>query len=324
MRNILKLALLLLLFSCKKDPESGSPDPLEKNNIVFWRPNPDGGIFTINVDGENEKKLLSLPNNSSVANPNWSSDSRIYFTGTLQGEPHAQLYSMKEDGSDVIRITNNLNVQYSHLRVSVRNQLLYIKTIADGSNETGLFYSAANGGNEKKLMDLKGITLSDASWYSRHGYEGIYYISDEVKNENKEKVSNIFWLDLEGNKGNHTGNTNKNKVYNRLSIQNNEDFIPATATPDINTTGYGVYLIDAGHTWVEYGEILLLGARSKEESWINCEMIFGFYVAIGKEYGSILITDTKNNLYIYNSTNNGQSVEQLTQAPSFDPMVKNF
>jgi hypothetical protein len=277
------------------------------------------------VDGENEKKLLSLPNNSSVANPNWSSDSRIYFTGTLQGEPHAQLYSMKEDGSDVIRITNNLNVQYSHLRVSVRNQLLYIKTIADGSNETGLFYSAANGGNEKKLMDLKGITLSDASWYSRHGYEGIYYISDEAKNANNEKVSNIFHLDYEGNKGNFTGNSNKNKVYNRLSIQKDADFILATVTPDINTTGYGVYLIDIGHfTWEEYGEIPLLRAHSKEESWKNVSMITRFHIATGTEFGSMLVTNTKNNLFIYNSTSEGQSVEQLTQAPSFDAMVKNF
>ena len=332
MKNILKLTIFLLLCSCEKDSENNllpptpPSDPPKGKTILFWRPNPEGGIFTIDEKGENEKKLLALPPNATVAHPNWSSDYRIYFTGNLQGEANAQIYSMKDDGSDVVRITNSPNVAYSQLEVSARQQLLYVKTIPDGSSNAGSYYSSANGTHEKKLFDLNGFNLKDVGWQLYNAWTGVIYISDEVKNYKNESVSNIFGINLEGSfKSNLTNNLNKNKVYHKLYIQTNEELFITTVLPDINTSGYEVYLIESDNS-LGNGEQILLPTPYNTASWLNCNWAVGVFRFVfdpeDRAVGTLLLTDNKNNLHMYNFQ--GNNLKQLTHAPSHDAVVNNY
>lgn len=318
MKKLLPVALLLLFLGCGKGSDSGpsgapgpSPAPLPTidNTIVFYRDNPNGGIYTISENGTNEKKLLGLDGNNAVAFPNWSMDHRIYFTGKLQGEANPQLYSMKEDGTDVMRITNNANVQYSRLSVATNSRLLYVKTFADMSSPPGLYTSKTDGTEETKVMDLAGLNLSDVSWYP--GGSKIIYVSDEAKNANNERVSNIFLIDPNGTgKAQITANFSKDKLYDHPYICADGSRIVYTVTPDVNTTGSSVYVsnIDGSN------EYLLQGAASKTEGWTSRNWT--------KDVQWILLADHLNQLHLIGAGGSGR--KRLTGSSSLDAKLKDF
>jgi Tol biopolymer transport system component len=312
MKYYIYITVLILFLGCKEESDSSSPikpttpSTVLNNTILYQRAN---GVYTISESGTNEKQLLALTGNSAVGYPNWSPDSRIYFTGNIQGETNAQLYSMKEDGSDVMRITNSANIQYSRLSVSAKNQLLYIKKFADGSSGPGLYTSKPNGTEEMKVMDLSEISLSDASWHPDGSK--IIYVSDEAKNANNEKVSNIFLVNLDGtNKIQITQNINKDKLYDHPYICPDGSLVVYTATPDINIFGYNVYVSRISGS----NENLILNATSKAESWVSRNWT--------KNVQWILLADHQNNLHMIDP--DGFSVKQINQVGSFDAKLKDF
>ena len=326
MKTILTLTLLLLFFSCKEDSNNNLPPPTPKPNlpiiktIVFWRPNPNGGIFTITTQGNDEKRLLPLPENSTVAHLNWGRDHRIYFTGTLQGEPNAQLYSIKEDGTDVKRISNDLDVEYSHLKVSVNNRLLYLKTATDGSSKTGLYYNSLGGTNEVKVFDLDRISLNDIDWASQNNGDFIVYIKANIKTNKNEEVTNIYIRNLEGTYNSTiTANINEDKIYYQLSTLAGSETLLSIAKPDANSTGNGIYIIDLDSS-LGVGEKLLIPPPAQPGSWLDCSLItYVSWWQPGTLNELLLLTDSRHYLHVY--TTGGTSVKQLTQTASFDARV---
>jgi hypothetical protein len=313
--------LLLIIISCSKGsgddtpitpntpPPNNPPPSPSLNKVVYVHPNPDGGIFSEKEDGQNDIKLLSTNGADSIAYANWSSDQRIYFTGKLEGDSHLQLYSMKSDGTDLISISDNADIEYSQLHVSHANRLLYRKTFTDGSNSPGIYNSKSDGSDEMKIMDVEGITVSSFSWVP--GQNKIIYVGIEPVSAGGDLVSNMYLINSDGTgKSMLTSNENPLKRYDHVYFCPDGSRIAYVASEDTTAKGYSVFVANQSSS----GEYEILSSPSKATSYST-----GNWSA---NIEWILVTDNNGKLYIV--TTDGSNKQSMNSVSALHPKFKDF
>jgi hypothetical protein len=321
MKKNIGFILLIILLGCSKG--SGDEAPIPPNNpppinpppsssvnkVVYVHPNPDGGIYSEKVDGQNDKKLLSTNGADSIAYANWSSDQRIFFTGKFEGDSHLQIYSMKSDGTDLKIISINDDTEYSQLHVSHENLLLYRKTFSDGSTLPGIYRSKADGSDEMKIMDIEGISVSSFSWVP--GENKIIYVSLEPVSAGGEPFSNMYLISSDGTgKSMLTNNVNPLKRYDHVYFCPDGSRIAYVASNDTTANGYSVFVADRFGN----GEYAILTSPSKSTSYST-----GNWSA---DISLILATDNNGKLYAVSS--DGLSKTPMNSVSAVHPKFKDF
>lgn len=121
----------------------GRPDPVTKSRGR-------NELYTMNADGSNQTRITFSEEGED--NPAWSPDgSRLFFARTVPGIGFSffSIFSMKPDGTDVVRLTNNNSCSYHSPSVS-----------PDGTTVAFISECGSNlSGAAVALMDIDGTDV---------------------------------------------------------------------------------------------------------------------------------------------------------------------
>ena len=305
--------LLFLCMNCSKNentpapPIQPPPPPPANNNIVYVSPNPDGGIYTQNESGNNQDILLAIGAADSVAYANWGQDQRVYFCGRLEGDVRLQIYSIKSDGSDLKKVFDDSDNEYSQLHVSQNGSLLYIKKASE--NSSAIYISKADGSEEAKIMDIENFTVSSMSWVPMAFR--IIFVSDEPVTAGGAKVSNMYYITANGSqKLKITNNDNPLAVYDEPYFCPDGSLLAYSFTTDISNAGYSVYMCNPEFAWST-----LILESNESTSWSTGNW--------SQDIQWILLTDKQNKLFKIRSGDES-NLTALNSTNVFKPKLKNF
>lgn len=123
-------------------------------------------IYKINVDGTGETKLTTSSVESSYS-PNWSPNGRrIAYSTTVSG--NREIYTMKTDGTDVVRLTNNLADDLSP-KYSPDGTLMVISSTRDGYYQ--LYTMNADGVPISPEYRHEYLMSADEDYFNAWAYE---------------------------------------------------------------------------------------------------------------------------------------------------------
>jgi TolB protein len=109
-------------------------------------------------DGSNQERLTHGQENSilmgAVAYPNWSStNDRILFSST--GDGSTQIYSMKPDGTEQTRLTNNTGFDDCAVWSPDSKKIAFISCVA--SNKCDIYSMESDGSSVTRLTDTANV-----------------------------------------------------------------------------------------------------------------------------------------------------------------------
>lgn len=138
---------------------SWSPDGYR---IVFSaRVNGEEDVYLTNVEGTS---LARLTDNSGIIDrdPVWSPDGQtIVFVSDRDGRGQTELYRMRPDGTDVVRLTDSQGSSYAPAWSPDGQQIVFV---SDRDRDADLYLMNADGSNERLLTRNDSAEDRDPAW----------------------------------------------------------------------------------------------------------------------------------------------------------------
>lgn len=149
--------------------KSGNYDPIfspDGNAILFKSTRDDGfgDIFTMNIDGTNQRNITKERNTTEEWDPVFNADGTIIYFVSRLSETHStdELFKMNADGTNVTQLTSNVFPDWYPAVNPKTGVLLFISKLA-ASTSDDLFVSDGNGNNRSDITNLKGND-NDPAW----------------------------------------------------------------------------------------------------------------------------------------------------------------
>jgi TolB protein len=165
-------------------------------------------IYVINIDGSN---LQQLTKRTFDVNPSWSSDGQSILFSSHRGiytggsTNCLDIYTMKADGTNVIRLTNTLGVQETPVWSPDGKKILFLSDADDLDPKFDLYVMNADGTNLTRLT-TEGLINSHATWssdgkrivfdkktFQHSGKSTIHSMNADGSNEMQLLTMNSFW-----------------------------------------------------------------------------------------------------------------------------------
>jgi Tol biopolymer transport system component len=166
-------------------------------------------IYTIDIDGSNLKQLTQR---TYDVHPAWSPDGQyilfsshrgVYTSGSTDS---LDIYIMKTDGTNVVRLTNTVGIQMAPVWSPDGKKILFLSDLKGFDQEFDLYVMNVDGTSLTRLT-TKQLVYSHATWSSdskciifdketiqHSGKSTIYSIGADGSNETQLiTISNSFW-----------------------------------------------------------------------------------------------------------------------------------
>jgi len=150
-------------------------------------------LFTMNSDGSGETQLTNFSTTTSLFTgyASWSPDgTQIVFVTNKDGNNNGgEIYSMKADGTNLKRLTNNQRSESSPTYSKDGGKILYSAMVSTSPEKSQLFTMNSDGTNESQLTNFSTTTslfTGFASW-SPDGSQ-IIFVTNKDGNSNGGEI----------------------------------------------------------------------------------------------------------------------------------------
>jgi len=132
---IIFLSLIINLCSCDKSQVSEKAIGIfdiskdDKTILFSYFKDNTSSIYSMNIDGTNIKTIIESKNGKSFYNPRYSSDNKmiLFIENDVSDKENSSLCIANADGSNIIQLTNNLNIITEAFFRENNNEIIFCK-----------------------------------------------------------------------------------------------------------------------------------------------------------------------------------------------------
>ncbi|HEY6143515.1 MAG TPA: DPP IV N-terminal domain-containing protein [Flavobacterium sp.] len=204
MKNILKtISILSILFiSCSKTDEVPNtiltPPSANENKILFdANIGNNSHLFTMNIDGTNEKQITNFTDGTNYVSTyegSWSPDgTKIIFLSNKDKDGGSKIYTINSDGTNLVRINHNARDEDSPKFSPDGKKIVFDANVG---NNTHIFTMNIDGTNEKQITNFTDGTNYVSAYTGSWSPDGTKIIF--LSNKDKDGGSKIYTINSDG------------------------------------------------------------------------------------------------------------------------------